>query len=109
MCEISLLLGGSNMRNATFIVLASLITLMSGAARAVPDPTWWNKYQHIQNGNGILPGPSSHSASTGGNVDVSNECGPQSETFITMKDGNTIAGGSNDIFRLPMPPHFSIH
>ena len=39
MCEISLPLGGSNMRNATFIILASLITLMSGAARAAPDPT----------------------------------------------------------------------
>ena len=72
------------MRKATFIVLVSLITLMSGVARAAPDPTWWNKYQHIQNGNGILPGSDSHSASIGANVDVSNECGPQSETFITM-------------------------
>jgi len=95
------------MRNATFIVLASLITLMSGAARAAPDPTWWNKYQHILNGNGILPGSSSHSASIGGNVDVSNECGPQSETFITMQDGSRIAGGSNEIFRLPMRAYFS--
>ena len=95
------------MRNATFIVLASLITLMSGAARAAPDPTWWNKYQRIQNGNGILPGSGSHSASIGGNVDVSNECGPQSETFIAMKDGSTIAGGSNEIFRLPMRAYFS--
>src|SRR5258708_15921742 len=107
MCEISLLLGGSNMRNATFIVLASLITLMSGAARGAPVGTWWHKYQHIQNGNGILPGSSSHSASIGGNVDVSNECGPQSETFIAMKDGGTIAGGSNEIFRLPMRAYFS--
>src|SRR5258708_874495 len=106
MCEISLPLGGSNMRNAAFIVPASLITLMSGAALAAPDPTWWNKYQHIQNGNGILQGSGSHSGSSGG-LDVSNECGPQSETFIAMKDGSTIAGGSNEIFRLPMRAYFS--
>jgi hypothetical protein len=98
------------MRILTFVVLASLTTLVSGAARAAPDPnapTWWNKYQHIQNGNGILPASTLQSVSIGGNVDVSNECGPQSETFIAMKDGSTIAGGSNEIFRLPMRAYFS--
>jgi len=34
------------------------------------------------------------------NVDVSNECGPQSETFITLNHSNTkvLTAGSNEIF-----------
>ena len=37
-------------------------------------------------------------------MDASNECGPQSETFITLNTVNpmSVAGGSNEIFRLPM-------
>ncbi|HEV2687612.1 MAG TPA: sialidase family protein, partial [Bryobacteraceae bacterium] len=47
---------------------------------------------------------SSSSVTVGKNVDVSNECGPQSETFITLntRSPKSIAGGSNEIFRLPM-------
>jgi hypothetical protein len=110
MCEIDGLLGGLNMRILTFVVLASLTTLVSNAAGAVPDPnapTWWSKYQHIQQSSGILAASTSQPVSIGDNVDVSNECGPQSETFIAMKDGSTIAGGSNEIFRLPMRAYFS--
>src|SRR5260370_31570233 len=44
-----------------------------------------------------------------GNVDVSNECGPQSETYITVNPNSPrkLAGGSNEIFRLPMRAYFS--
>ena len=73
------------------------------------DPTWWNKYQFILN-NGADPTPSSTtSVSVGTNVDVSNECGPQSETFITLNKNNPniLAAGSNEIFRLPMRGYFS--
>jgi len=47
--------------------------------------------------------------SVGANVDVSNECGPQSETFITLNPfrTNVLAAGSNEIFRLPMRGYFS--
>jgi hypothetical protein len=40
---------------------------------------------------------------------VSDECGPQSETFIAVNTSNptTLAGGSNEIFRLPMRGYFS--
>jgi len=98
------------MRILTFVVLASLFTPVSVTARAVPDsksPTWWNKYQVIQNGTGVSRASNLPSVSVGANVDVSNECGPQSETFIAMQDGTTIAGGSNEIFRLPMRAYFS--
>src|SRR5204863_1781398 len=49
------------------------------------------------------------SISFGNNIDISNECGPQSETFITINPANTkqLAAGSNEIFRLPMRGYFS--
>jgi hypothetical protein len=40
---------------------------------------------------------------------MSNECGPQSETSIAINPANAknLAGGSNEIFRLPMRGYFS--
>lgn len=63
---------------------------------------------HLKNGADPAPG-STASLSVGNNVDVSNECGPQSETFITINTNNPdiLAGGSNEIFRLPMRGYFS--
>ena len=80
-----------------------------GQTNTPNNPTWWNKYQylltHSANGN---VGASS-SGSVGANVDVSNECGPQSETFITVNTSKVknLAGGSNEIFRLPMRAYAS--
>lgn len=71
-------------------------------------PTWWNKYQTLlQNGAGA-GGPGT-SFAAGANVDVSNECGPQSETHITLNPSSplNLAAGSNEIFRLPMRGYFS--
>ena len=79
------------------------------AANNQKDPTWWSKYEFIRaNGSDPAAGPTS-SVSVTGNVDVSNECGPQSETFITINPNNpsTLAAGSNEIFRLPMRGYFS--
>jgi hypothetical protein len=73
------------------------------------NPTWWAKYQYLL--AHPAGGQSSASARTGSpatsagpNVDVSNECGPQSETFITLNPSSPqmLAAGSNEIFRLPM-------
>jgi hypothetical protein len=69
------------------------------------NPRWWAKYQYLlQNGPGTGLGPTARAATAGPNVDVSNECGPQSETFITLNTihPTSVAGGSNEIFRLPM-------
>ena len=82
---------------------------LSAQSNNSKDPTWWNKYQFIlNNGADAAPGPTT-STSVGGNVDVSNECGPQSETFITLNPASprTLAAGSNEIFRLPMRGYFS--
>ncbi len=68
-------------------------------------PRWWAKYQYLlQNGAGTGSALTGFAPTVGSNVDVSNECGPQSETFITLntRHANSLAGGANEIFRLPM-------
>ncbi|HEY8850424.1 MAG TPA: hypothetical protein VIO12_14080, partial [Thermoanaerobaculia bacterium] len=72
--------------------LSLLLCLFASAAFAQTnnskDPTWWDKYQYILN-NGPLPAAgATSSVSVGGNIDVSNECGPQSETYITINPRN---------------------
>src|SRR5712691_10075715 len=86
----------------------SLLLIPGGAATvsaqsSTHDPTWWEKYQFLSN-NGADPGAgATSSAGFGKNVDVSNECGPQSETFITVDPSRprVLAAGSNEICRLP--------
>ena len=99
-----------------FLRMAALLVACLGLAGLAfaqtnkPDkPTWWEKLQSLLR-NGTSPGghPSA-SLQVGTNVDVSNECGPQSETFITLNPtgSKTVVGGSNEIFRLPMRGYFS--
>lgn len=73
------------------------------------DPTWWSKYEFILNEGSDGNAGLTNSVSFGSNVDVSNECGPQSETFITLDPNKpkTLAAGSNEIFRLPMRGYYS--
>jgi hypothetical protein len=73
------------------------------------NPTWWAKYQYLAQNGPMSGGAPIASTSVGTNVDVSNECGPQSETYVTLnpKGPSTLTGGSNEIFRLPMRAYFS--
>ena len=73
------------------------------------NPTWWQKYQYLAQNGPMRDGARTASTSFGANVDVSNECGPQSETYITLNPNgpSTLTGGSNEIFRLPMRAYFS--
>jgi hypothetical protein len=78
------------------------------AAPSTPNPSWWNKYQVLlQRGPSVFA--SGSGLTVGTNVDVSNECGPQSETYIALNASNpqVLAGGANEIFRLPMRGFFS--
>src|SRR5262249_55845123 len=82
-------------------LVAALAQAQTGSSH---NPTWWAKYQHLSSLGPAPSGGPTASLKVGANVDVSNECGPQSETFITLNTLNSkaLAGGSNEIFRLPM-------
>src|SRR5438045_5461770 len=95
------------------LVLSLLLVFSVGSLLAQTnnpkDPTWWDKYQYlIKNGEMAASGPTS-SLSIGGNVDVSNECAPQSETYVTINTANAkqLAGGANEIFLDPMQRYWS--
>ncbi|HEV8232330.1 MAG TPA: hypothetical protein VGQ75_08270, partial [Thermoanaerobaculia bacterium] len=97
------------LRIAPFLLLAFLFPSVA-AAKNPKDPTWWEKYQFLlKNGADPSPGPTTSALSVGTNVDMSNECGPQSETYITLNpmSPNVLTAGSNEIFRLPMRGYFS--
>jgi hypothetical protein len=88
---------------------ASSALAVAQTSNSANNPTWWDKYQFLaKNGPDPAPGATS-SAAAGANVDVSNECGPQSETYIVVSPARpkTLAAGSNEIFRLPMRGYFS--
>ena len=98
------------MRFSIPLGLVSAVALAAVPARAGLDPNnplWWEKYQYIQSDGALRTGGATQSIAYGANVDVSNECGPQSETYITIFNSKTLAGGSNEIFRLPMRAYFS--
>ena len=93
-------------------LLASLIVSAAFAAAQTNNPkypTWWNKYQQLSKKGTANVAGGGTSLAAGNNVDVSNECGPQSEVFITVNPAKsrTLAAGSNEIFRLPMRGYFS--
>jgi hypothetical protein len=94
------------------VLLVPLVISIAATASAQTNspnkPTWWEKYQHLA-ANGPDTCRAGSSVRVGPNVDVSNECGPQSETYITINPAQpkTVAGGSNEIFRLPMRGYFS--
>ena len=73
------------------------------------NPTWWAKYQYLSQNAASSGNAANKSATVGSNVDVSNECGPQSETYIAINSARSksLAAGSNEIFRLPMRGYFS--
>ena len=94
-----------------FLVSLSIIasSICAIADSSTHNPTWWDKYQFIKNNGPDGGSGPSVSLNFKGNVDVSNECGPQSETFITLNSAQPrmLAAGSNEIFRLPMRGYFS--
>jgi hypothetical protein len=91
------------------VVAATVLCTAAMAQMSSPQPRWWTKYQYLA-ANGATTGkPASNSVVAGANVDVSNECGPQSETFVAINSmsSNQLAGGSNEIFRSPMRGYYS--
>src|SRR2546430_2366992 len=100
------------MRASFFRISLSILFALPMCAFAdskTHNPTWWDKYQYIANSGPESGGGPSASLNFKGNIDVSNECGRQSETFITINPAQSrmLAAGSNEIFRLPMRGYFS--
>src|SRR5256885_13222685 len=91
------------------IFSAIALPICALADSSTHNPTWWDKYQFMKNNGPEASAGSSQSVTFGKNVDVSNECGPQSETFIAINPAQSrmLAAGSNEIFRLPMRGYFS--
>src|SRR5437899_706799 len=91
------------------IAIAILPSVALGQKSSTRNPTWWDKYQYIASNGPTSGGAPTSSVSFGANVDLSNECGPQSETFIALNSARPkiLAAGSNEIFRLPMRGYFS--
>jgi hypothetical protein len=79
------------------------------AKRTSKEPLWWTKLQFLAHHGPLSGGALTVSSTVDQNVDVSNECGPQSETFITLNpnDPSQLTAGSNEIFRLPQRAFFS--
>src|SRR5690242_12147798 len=95
-------------------VLGPLSSLLLGCTALAQtntqnNPSWWNKYQYLAAHAASPSSGTTTSAAVGPNVDVSNECGPQSETYVTVNSSKpkNLAGGSNEIFRLPMRAYAS--
>jgi hypothetical protein len=92
------------MRKLSLLAVGLLFVVPLFAQNNAKDPTWWDKYQYLLNNGPDADAGTTSSVVFGSNIDVSNECGPQSETYITINTANSrnLAGGSNEIFRDPM-------
>lgn len=94
------------MRLQSTLLVPAAVLLCAAAASGQSSklPRWWSKYQYLAKHVPTNTAPSTGSVAAGANVNVSNECGPQSETFIAIDPSSPrrLAGGSNEIFRLPM-------
>ena len=97
--------------HSTIVAVALVCAAASpafGQTKSSDKPTWWAKYQYLA-AHGPDTCTGQEAVQVGPNVNVSNECGPQSETFVAIDPlhPSTLAGGSNEIFRLPMRGYFS--
>src|SRR6266436_3969346 len=99
------------MRAPFFLLSLSIVALpiCAVADSKTHNPTWWDKYEFMKNNGPETSAGSTISLNFNGNIDISNECGPQSETFIALnpEQPKMLAAGSNEIFRLPMRGYYS--
>jgi hypothetical protein len=96
------------MKRLTFAIYLTAAAV-SAQTNSPDKPTWWSKYQALLQNGADAKNTTGPSFTVGTNVDMSNECGPQSETYITLNPAAALnlAAGSNEIFRFPMRGYFS--
>ena len=100
----------NSLRLAAFLFVFLVNAGLASAQSLTPGlPTWWAKYQTLLKHGAANASPADSALAAGSNEDASNECGPQSETFITLNHSasNILTAGSNEIFRNPMRGYFS--
>jgi hypothetical protein len=94
---------------AMFLLAVVPVRPVKTATQTTPytEPRWMNKLRAQQ--AGTSDGASSSGVKVLNNVDVSNEPGPQSETFVAVNSVNpkVLAAASNEIFRNPQRTYFS--
>ena len=97
------------LRTVFALAFVFVSTALVAESNSQNNPTWWSKYEYLKNNAPLGDSNDTASIAYGTNIDVSNECGPQSETYITLNPANPkqLAGGSNEIFRLPMRGYFT--
>lgn len=90
-------------------IIGAVLAISMTAAGQSAAPTWWAKYQYLTQHTAEKPAGKTNSANVNSNVNVSNQCGAQSETFITLNPSqpSTLAAGSNNIAADPMRGYFS--
>src|SRR5205085_8029560 len=84
----------SRLRKTSLVILlvvsiTSLPLLAYAQNSTTHNPTWWDKYQYVANNAFTIGGASTASVTFGTNVDLPNECGPQSETFTPLIQSRT--------------------
>src|SRR2546421_11156774 len=65
-----------------FFLLAPASVLTAG--NDPNNPTWWDKYTYLAKNGPAGDGSTTAALNSGTNVGVSNECGPQNETFTAL-------------------------
>src|SRR5690349_984492 len=93
----------------SYLAFCFATSVLIAQTNTADKPTWWTKYQTLLQAGADPNSGSGASLSAGANADVSKECGPQSETYITINPSSptNVAAGSNEIFRLPMRGYYS--
>lgn len=90
----------------SLLLLIPVLATLAQQGTPYKEPRWMAKMraQMAASANSSLG-----SVNVVNNVDVSNEPGPQSETFIAVsgQNSNLLAGASNEIFRNPQRTYFS--
>ena len=67
-----------------FVVFLGTALFTCAQSNNQSTPLWWAKYQYLLMHGADGAAGVSNSVTVGSNVDVSNECGPQSEPYITL-------------------------
>src|SRR5260370_5272759 len=99
--------GATPMRKIALVLCLFVTTGAFAQTNNPKDPTWWHRFEYLFHNGALAGGGATSSVTVGGNIDVSNECGPQRHPDITLHTANpkNLAGGLNVIIHIPTRGH----